>query len=287
VTAMIFEIDPSVPAPDDWKADLSLAKEAEIAYATSQSGPFTILPRSISYAPVSLFKSPEYLNSIVFGAIPSNVSRSLKDDILAQKYSSDMKVGQVEFIFDVGNWSPFFPSAPGKKYGTVLQMLQYPFSKGSIHIPPKSSSGPPTSDNKPIIDPQYYGGKGGQVDFEIMVAAQKFADKICRTAPLSNITGARAFPPEREITSEAEEDFSDFVRTTTITDWHPVGTCSMGGKEGIKGGVVDARLRVYGVKGLRVIDASIMPLHVCSHPQATIYAIGEKGASMILEDCKK
>lgn len=63
-----------------------------------------------------------------------------------------------------------------------------------------------------------------------------------------------------------------------------VGTCAMGGREGAKAGVVDERLRVYGVRGLRVIDASIMPLQVGAHIQATVYAIAEKGASMIRED---
>ena len=61
----------------------------------------------------------------------------------------------------------------------------------------------------------------------------------------------------------------------------------MGGKDGIKGGVIDDRLRVYGVKGLRVADASIMPLHIAAHPQATIYGIGEKAASLIREDWVK
>lgn len=58
----------------------------------------------------------------------------------------------------------------------------------------------------------------------------------------------------------------------------------MGGHRGVAGGVVDERLRVYGVAGLRVVDASIMPLQIGAHPQATVYAIAEKGASMILED---
>lgn len=189
----------------------------------------------------------------------------------------------MEYIFDVGNWSPHFKSVPGKKYGTLLQILQYPFSKGSIHIPRSSSSGPTTSDDKLEIDPKYFTGEGGQIDFEVMVAAQKFADKICCTKPLSDIVVARVFPPPKQ-TVTGEEDFSDFVRSYTITDWHPVGTCAMGGEGGIKAGVVDERLKVYGVKGLRVIDASIIPLQISAHTQATVYAIGEKGASMILED---
>lgn len=61
----------------------------------------------------------------------------------------------------------------------------------------------------------------------------------------------------------------------------------MSGSAGTEAGVVDERPMVYGVKGLRVVDASSIPLHICSHPQATIYAIAEKTASMILEDRAK
>lgn len=73
-------------------------------------------------------------------------------------------------------------------------------------------------------------------------------------------------------------------RADSAIDRHPIGTCGMGGDRGIAGGVVDERLRVYGVKGLRVADASIMPLQISAHLQATVYAIAEKGAHMILED---
>lgn len=58
----------------------------------------------------------------------------------------------------------------------------------------------------------------------------------------------------------------------------------MGGNSGMDAGVVDARLRVYGVKQLRIADGSIFPLPISAHIMATIYAIGEKAASMIIED---
>ena len=100
---------------------------------------------------------------------------------------------------------------------------------------------------------------------------------------MSSIIQKRVYPPEPETEDkEKEEDFSPRITSSCITDWHPIGTCAMSPADA--GGVVDARLRVHGVKGLRVADASIMPLHICSHPQATVYAIGEKAAAMILED---
>ncbi|KAI9776437.1 MAG: hypothetical protein M1816_005319 [Peltula sp. TS41687] len=282
MTAMIYEILPSIITPDDLRVDAALAEAADIAYSTSQTGLRTILPCSLSYLPLSHFIPPNDLAAFASRATPAGAG-TLREHILTRQFSPDKRLGQVEYIFDVGNWSPYFKSVPGKKYGTLLQILQYPFSKGSIHIPQTSSSGPTTTDDKPEIDPKYFAGEGGQIDFEVMVAAQKFADKICCTKPLSDIVVARVFPiPKHTVTGE--EDFSDFVRRYTMTDWHPVGTCAMGGVAGIKEGVVDERLKVYGVKGLRVVDASIMPLQVSAHTQATVYAIGEKGASMILED---
>lgn len=191
--------------------------------------------------------------------------------------SASKRRGQIEYLFDLGNWSPYYESMQGKVYGTMLMMLQLPLSKGSIHIPTKLGR-TPTVHDKPEIDPHIFGGKVGEVDLSIMTECQKFAAKICKTSPLSSIIRKRVYPVE------TEEAFAAWIKDSCITDWHPVGTCAMGGRLGASIGVVDARLRVYGVNRLRVVDASIMPLHICSHPQATVYAIAEKGAAMILED---
>ena len=288
VTAMILEIDPSIVTPDDLRADPVLAAAADKEYALSQSGPRTAIPSSVSYLPFTQFVHPRILkdhSAQLLAHSKQTPERSTpRDAILVDRLSSPKNLGQIEYNFDISNYSPYFKSIPGKKYATMLQMLQYPFSKGSIHIPPMKDGKSPTMEDKPVIDPKYYEGPGGKVDFEMMVRSQEFADKICATKPLADIIVSRAYPPASTQDANTDFDFSDWVRESTITDWHPIGTCSMGGNEGIKGGVIDDRLRVYGVKGLRVCDASIMPLHIASHPQATIYAIGEKGASMILED---
>jgi choline dehydrogenase-like flavoprotein len=289
---MIYELDPSVESPEALRSDPAALSAALTAFHSTASGVLTAIPSSIAYLPFSHFIAPADLNAILSNQ-PQPASQEPSDRIalLNSQFTSLNPLGQIEYNFDVSNYSPYFVSQPGKKYGTMLQMLQYPYSTGSIHIPPSTNpsdpaSKPTTAADKPIIDPKYYQGKGGQVDFDLIVQAQKFGHKIASTAPLKDIIIKRVFPAENDVpkNGNGEEDFTDWVREYTITDWHPVGTCGMGGKEGINGGVVDERLRVYGVKGLRVCDASVMPLQVSAHIQATVYAIGEKGASLIVED---
>ncbi|KAL9595594.1 MAG: hypothetical protein Q9219_006358 [cf. Caloplaca sp. 3 TL-2023] len=303
MTCMIYEIDPSIPTVEELRTKPDLARVADLEYEQSRSGLRTAIPSSVAYLPFSHYLDSEHLAEI--GSSPElnkTVIDSKRDAILLRRFQKEQNLGQIEFNFDLSNYSPFYRSQPGKKYATMLQMLQYPFSKGSIHIPPinKERGGTPSRvANKPVIDPKYYMGEGGKVDLEMMSCAQKFADKIVRTKPLADIIVRRVCPPGRdahnggsgkegeEEAAAEEEDFTDWVRDNTVTDWHPVGTCAMGGEKVGDGYVVDDRLRVHGVKGLRVVDASIMPLQISAHLQATVYAIGEKGASMILEDWKK
>ena len=73
----------------------------------------------------------------------------------------------------------------------------------------------------------------------------------------------------------------DYIRGNSETAYHPVGTCRMG--QG-PGAVVDARLRVHGLHGLRVADASIMPTMVSGNTNAACIMIGEKCADLLKED---
>jgi choline dehydrogenase len=102
-----------------------------------------------------------------------------------------------------------------------------------------------------------------------------------RPAPQSTHRSRSRHPPGRGATSDAA--LIEDLRLRGVSNLHPVGTCRMGhGADA----VVDPRLRVHGVRGLRVVDASIMPQIVSGNTNAPAIMIGEKGAAMILEDAR-
>lgn len=88
--------------------------------------------------------------------------------------------------------------------------------------------------------------------------------------------------PGAAVASDDDEAIFEYVKAMTVPNWHASGTCRMLPLD--KGGVVDARLRVYGVNGLRVIDSSIMPTVPDVNIAGPVFMLGEHGAAMILED---
>ena len=84
--------------------------------------------------------------------------------------------------------------------------------------------------------------------------------------------------------AQSDDDLRAYIRANARTVYHPVGTCAMG--TGLQA-FVDARLRVWGVKSLRVFDASIMPNIVSGNTNAPAIMIAEKAADMILEDRRR
>jgi choline dehydrogenase len=94
-------------------------------------------------------------------------------------------------------------------------------------------------------------------------------------------TSAMAEHYEGEIAPGPDADLDGYIRSQCSTLWHPVGTCKIGQDADA---VVDPQLRVRGVEGLRVADASVMPIITSGNTQAACFAIGEKVADMILKD---
>ncbi|KAL2267966.1 hypothetical protein VTJ83DRAFT_5243 [Remersonia thermophila] len=288
-TTLVFDVDPSFRNPDDLKIS-SVLDAAREEYTTSQTGPLTVVPVSMAYVPAAQFMANEVLERLVASLSPSSTKqdadRNDREEIRRRRFASRAAdLGHVEYVFDLGDWGVGSPvdSSGTKKYASMLQILQYPFSTGSVHIrQDKDGQGSPLC---LAIDPQYFAGDHGHLDLDIAVHAHRFAERICSAAPLASILREQVWPVPG--TTETDEELREWLRSVLTTDWHPVGTCAMGGTAGPRGGVVDERLRVYGVIGLRVVDASIMPVQISAHLQATVYAIAEKAAAMISEDWER
>jgi choline dehydrogenase len=174
---------------------------------------------------------------------------------------------QVHFIIFSGDASgaalhPF----PGF-IASVCQLR--PESRGFVRIKSADPAMPPA------IAPRYLSSR---FDCDTVVAGMKLLRQIMsRPAMRRYIAEERA--PSPACTSDA--DLLAFARATGSTVFHPTSTCRMGSDPAA---VVDARLRVHGIEGLRVIDASIMPTVVSGNTNAAVVMIAEKGAGMILED---
>jgi len=142
-----------------------------------------------------------------------------------------------------------------------------PESRGSVRI------ASPDPFAHPAIQPNYL---ADPLDQEVIVAALKWGRRIAAQAPLADHIEHELAPGE-EIRNDA--DLLEYARRAGTTLYHPVGTCAMGRGAGA---VVDAQLRVQGIEGLRVVDASVMPRIVSGNTNAPTIMIAEKASDMIL-----
>ncbi|KAJ1300911.1 hypothetical protein OPQ81_003336 [Rhizoctonia solani] len=176
------------------------------------------------------------------------------------------KVGLVEVIMSPGFAGAGVPKA-NTSYMSLITAIQHPFSRGNIHL---NSSNPLVA---PRIDPRYF---SKSIDLETLVRTVKFGQKLSKTEPLASMIVARQ-DPAPEVTSDAA--IVEYVKANAATIHHPIGTASLAPKE--LGGVVDIYLKVYGTENVRVVDASVIPLHIGTHIQRTVYGIAERAAKII------
>ncbi|XP_046753934.1 glucose dehydrogenase [FAD, quinone] [Diprion similis] len=160
---------------------------------------------------------------------------------------------------------------------TILPLLLRPKSSGWIRLRSRDPA------VYPDINPNYFTHKE---DMDVLVEAIRIALQVSNTTTFQRF-GSRPhmipFPGCQRFPFDTYEYWECSIRHFTFTIYHPVGTCKMGPADD-PDAVVDSRLRVYGVQGLRVIDASIMPKIVSGNPNAGVIMIGEKASDMIKQD---
>ncbi len=173
-------------------------------------------------------------------------------------------------------WVPMLtePTPTGPKLSRQSGMTCYahpmrPESKGHIHITSADPRRPPAI---------HFNFLSAPVDAELTVRAIRIARSIMTAPAMAPMQVSEIAPGTARTT---DDEIIDWVRQAAETTYHPVGTCKMGSDAMA---VVDARLRVHGIDGLRVADASIMPTLTSGNTNAPSIMIGEKAADMVLSD---
>ncbi|MFN0084526.1 MAG: GMC family oxidoreductase [Blastocatellia bacterium] len=155
------------------------------------------------------------------------------------------------------------PDLHGFSIGTVVQ---HPESRGEIRL---RSNDPLEA---PIIHANYF---AEEIDMTTAVEGVKISRELLRSKRFDHFRGREWWPGEA---ARSDHDLARHVRQTSETLYHPVGTCRIGADAMA---VVDERLRLRGIEGLRVIDASVIPAQTTGHTNAPVTAIAEKAADLI------
>ncbi|KAJ7116266.1 alcohol oxidase [Mycena crocata] len=271
VTVSDYKLKAPVVSLDNLRFNTTFKLEQQSIYNNSGQG-------ALSYTPAAM--APTLLQSLFGEADITALTKSLIKSLQLIPQSPLQKVqykAQVDLL--KGGKIPFlelvvYPTggvasvpAPNVSYITIAIMEVHPFGRGSVHI---NSSNPLAS---PIIDPRYL---EVPFDADILIKAAQFAKKWMLTEPMSSLIESLS-TPSAEVKSDA--DWDSFTRAHIQSTNHPLGTTAMAHRE--MGGVVDSKLKVYGLENVRVIDAGIFPLTIGVPLQPTVYAVAEKAADMI------
>ena len=163
------------------------------------------------------------------------------------------------------NNDDYLLSAPDfKNYTAMAATVIAPFSRGNVTIVSKDTKDHPLVNPNWLTDPR---------DVEVILAAFKRMRQLFKTKAMAPVlVGPEVYPGEKVAT---DAEILANIRRSADTVFHPACTCRMG-KSTDSMAVLDSKARVFGVKGLRVVDASAFPRQIPGHPQGTVYGFAEK-----------
>lgn len=186
------------------------------------------------------------------------------------KSRPDLPLADVQFFFVHASYANAADRRLDREPGMTIGVAQLrPKSKGSIHIRGGSHEAGLR------IRPNFL---AEAEDRDSLVGGMKVARHIVQQPALAHYVAHEMNPGDAV---QTDEQWLEFARQNGQTIYHPIGTCRMGEDDHA---VVDTRLRLRGMEGLRVVDASVMPAMVSGNTQAAVMMVAEKGADLILQD---
>ena len=270
-----YQLRDNYTTPDILRLNATYAAEQLERWQHNLSGLFD--STSSGYAYLQWDQVLKNASSLISQAILSaNISNVIDKKKLENLQDLSKRVPQVEVLFSDGYLgAKGYPAANNSLYGSsflaLIGVLQHPLSRGSSHIVSADFA------TKPRFDPNYL---SSPYDLHGVAHIAKYLRKIAQTPPMSYAWTAEYEPGPGVIVSD--EDWIAYARSNMASIWHPVGTCAMLPEE--DGGVVSPELKVYGVKRLRVVDASVIPALVSGHIQSGVYGIAERAAQIVSEE---
>ncbi|QDS73883.1 hypothetical protein FKW77_007045 [Venturia effusa] len=207
--------------------------------------------------------------------VPQELREKFPDSVLEDLSNFPNDWPELEYLSApgyIGNFGSLFRDQPkdGFQYASILAALVAPLSRGNVTII--------SSDTliKPLINPNWL---TSPTDQAVAIAGYKRVRQAFASNFMKGVVIGDEYFPGKAVQTDAQ--ILDTIRKTVHTVWHASCTCRMG-KSDDNMAVVDSRARVFGVTGLRVVDASSFAILPPGHPQSTVYALAEKIAADIL-----
>ncbi|KAH4036926.1 hypothetical protein HBH98_127750 [Parastagonospora nodorum] len=260
------------PAQGDLVTNATFYAEAKKEYESSRTGPLTVARgNQVAFLPLKVVAGEKWKGLVDATAaqdptpyLPSTYESTLiagfkAQQVLTAKLLARDDSAAYEILIGVG------PAGSGA--------LERSLSRGTININTTSPLSEPVVDYRTFSNP---------LDIELAISLVQFSRKFNSLNAFASL-GAVEVAPGMNVTSDA--DIATFLRKTfEPTLYHPAGTASMLPEK--LGGVVGTDLLVHGIKGLSVVDASIIPFLPATHTCTTVYAVAEKAADLIKERTK-
>ena len=190
---------------------------------------------------------------------------------------SDQRLERPDLQLNISAWSTIERTRKG--------IISHPFpgiSISPVHLNPDGRGTVRLKSNDPLAAPAiHFNFLRSEYDWQALIAGMRIARQIVRQQAMQKLIVEETSPGVHVST---EEQMREDIRARGVSNLHPVGSCAMGSGPGA---VVDPRLRVHGVPGLRVVDASIMPTIIAGNTNAPTIMIAEKASDMIQEDARQ